>query len=344
MQSTTPQLRTRNSQKRETEILVKKFFKQVVSFFQKHRQINSLIICLCISFFLWLFVTYGRDYQHSISYTLKFTDNEHKVEYFTQDSVITVGVKTNGFEFLAKSSARNKKNIVIDVDKLNINLSKGNAAVPSSQLKTQIMQNLGYRGVDITVSPATINLSWNKLYSKRVKVINTCEFKFERPYGNYSEPELMTQDVVIEGAKSEISKVNSIKTKPIVYNNINKSGIFLVPLDLDLPSGVTCRMKSVPIRIYAEKYTENVAMLPVKVLRYEDYRNIKVLPKQVKVRYRVAVKDFAKVNEKEFNAFVLCSDDAMAKSDKLKVNLSNIPDYVKVVSIYPQKVEYILFK
>ena len=316
---------------------MRKIFEQVISFFKRHRQIINFVICLCVSFFLWLFITYGRDYQHSTAYTLKFTNNEHNVEYFTQDSIITVGIKTNGFEYLFRSSKHDKKDLIIDVDKINLNLSNGKANLPSSALKSQIMHSLGYRGADITLSPSTVRLKWNKIYSKRVKIVNKCVFKCQKPYDMYS-------DAVIEGTESLLEKIDSVNTKNVTYKNINKSGIFIVPLDLDLPNGATCRMTNVPVKINAEKYTENIAMLPVKAVRYEDGRNIKVLPKQVKVRYRVAVKDFAKINEKEFNAFVVCSDEAMSKSNKLKVNLSNIPDYVKIVNIYPQKVEYILFK
>ena len=294
--------------------------------------------------FLWIFITYGRDYQHTETFTLKFVENERKVDYFTQDSIITVGLRTNGFEYLFRNAIKSPRSIMIDVDKLNIPLSKGKFSLPSSVLKTQILKNLGYRGVDVSLSPSVINLSWNRVYSKKVKILNKCDFKCEKPYGIYSEPELMITDVVIEGAKSQIDKINFISTKPITYKNINRDGIFIVPLDLDLPNGITCRLTNVPIKINTEKYTENVIMLPVNVIRNEDYRNIKVLPKQIKVRYRVAIKDFVKVNDKEFNAFVLCSDEAMTKNHKLKVNLSNVPDYVRIVNVFPQRVEYILFK
>lgn len=323
---------------------MKQFFVKIIAFFLRHRQINSFIICLCVSLFLWLFITYGGNYQHNITYTIRFVDSEHKVEYFTADSVITVGVKANGFEYLFRNSHFDKQTIDIDVDKLNIDLSKGRAKIMSSLLKNQISDKLDYRGVDISITPPTIDLSWTKVYSKKVKVINQTKFKCQKPYELYTDPEILMPEVVIEGQKAQIEKINSVKTKAITYENIDKSGIFIVPLDLDLDNGITYRLNSVPIRIHVEKYTENVAMLPISVVRYESYRNIKVFPKQVKLRYRVAIKDFTKINEKQFNAFVLCSDENMASSDRLKVNLSGIPDYVRVVSVYPQKVEYILFK
>jgi len=323
---------------------MKKRFGQIITVFKRHRQINNFIICLCISLFLWIFITYGGNYQHNITCTINFIDSEHKVEYFTPDSVITIGVKANGFEYLFKRSNFDRQTIDIDVDKLNINLSKGKAKIMSSILKNQILEKLDYRGIDISITPPTIDLRWNNVYSKKVKIINRTKFKCKKPYELYTEPEIMMTDIVIEGQKKQIEKINSINTKPITYENIDKSGIFLVPLDLELDNGITYRMNSVPIRIHVEKYTENVAILPVSVVRYENYRNIKLLPKQVKLRYRVAIKDFTKINEKQFNAFVLCSDENMSINDRLKVNISGIPDYVKVVSVYPQKVEYILFK
>lgn len=316
-----------------------------MSFCKKHKQVNAFIICLCVSFFLWLFITYGKDYEYSIFCPVSFIDGENRVEYFTQDSVLTLTVKTNGFNFLVKSAAVKKQHLTLVVDKLNIDLAKGRASVNTSRFKSQILSNLGFHGVEVNLLPSTINLSWNKLYSKRVKVVNNCEFNFQRPYKEYYPAELLTKEVVIEGPKADIINIDSICTQSIVYNNINKNTVFLVPLQLiDLPKSITCRLKSVPIRISTEKYTEDIAFLDVKPVRFEDYKSIKILPKQVKVRYLVAIKDYKKVNAKDINAYVLCSEDNLKENSKLKVYLTNVPKYIRIVSIVPEDVEYILFK
>ena len=324
---------------------MKSFFESITSFFTKHRQISSFILCLCVSLFLWFFITYGKDYQHTISYTVKFVDSSNRVEYRTQDTVLTVGIRTNGFEFLARLNAKRKQNIVIDIDKLDINLSKGKATVQTSRLKTQIMQSAGLRGMDISISPATVDLTWNKIYSKQVTVVNRGVFKFKKPYAQYAEPELLADKVTIEGPEDELRKTDTVYTCSTVFNNIDRNCIFLLPLDLSsLGSGVTCRLKNIPVKVLTEKYTENVISIPVKVVRYEDYRNIKVLPANVKVRYRIAIKDFNKINQKDITAYVLCSNQAMENHSKLKINLNNVPDYIDVVNIYPEKAEYILYK
>ena len=321
------------------------FFADVANYIKKHRQIVAFIICLCVSFFLWLFITYGREYEHNISYPITFIDGNNQVEYHTQDSIITIGVKSNGFEFIAKILKKKERHIVVDINKLNIDLSKGKITVPVSRIKPQIMQSLGYRGVDISIYPPNINLTWQKLYSKKVRVVNKCIFKYNKPFEQYKDPVLPVDYVVIEGLKEELNKIDTVYTQNITFNNIDKNITLFVPLDFsNMAKGVVCHTKSIPVKIYAEAYTEEVISVPVKAIRYEDYRNIKIFPKQIKLRYRVAVKDYTKINPKDINAFVLCSDDMINNGGKLKVNLGNIPEYMKVVRFYPEKVEYMMFK
>lgn len=324
---------------------MKNIIEKTFEFFSKHKQINAFVICLCASFSLWLFITYGKEYEHSVSYPISFMDNDNKVEYYTQDSIITLTIKTNGFNFLAKNTFSKKKHLTIDVDKLNIDLSKGKVSIASSRIKSQIINHLGFRGMDVTLSPQTIDLTWNKMYSKSVKIVSKCKFSFEKPFDAYLDPELLVDEVIIEGSKKDITPIDTIFTEQINYNNINHSGVFLTPLDTkNLPKGITCRMKSVPIAVRCEKYTENIVSLDIKPVRFEDYKSIEFIPKQVKLRYKVAIKDYKKVNSKDINAYVLCSEENLNETSKLKVYLSNVPKYIQVINLYPEKVEYILFK
>ena len=51
-----------------------------------------------------------------------------------------------------------------------------------------------------------------------------------------------------------------------------------------------------------------------------------------------------KVNVKDFNAYVVSSNLSISDGNKLKVNLNNIPDFINIVSVIPEKVEYILYE
>lgn len=326
---------------------MKSYLKSFISFLIKNKQINSFIICLFLSFALWMSITYSKNYEHSIVYPVEFVDANNKAKiYSTQDSNITVTIKANGFEFLLNRGYRKEnKKIVLDINKININSNKGYAHIPTSILKTKIMRAIGYKNVTLSVSPDTINLYWEKVYMKKVPVVNRTKFLFQKPFQSYFPSELLTKEIYIEGSKKDLSNIDTIYTKEMTFSNINRNTTFIVPLDLShFSKNVIVPMENVFVRVRTEKYTENVINVPINVIRYESYKNIKVLPKEIKLRYRVAIKDYKKVNIRDFNAYVLCSDEMIERNNKLKVMISNVPSFVRVVNVVPERVEYVLFK
>jgi hypothetical protein len=326
---------------------MKSYLKSFIQFIIKNKQLNTFLICLFLSFALWVSITYSRNYEHSIVYPVEFVDknNEAKI-YTTMDSNITVTIKANGFEFLLNNGYKKyNKKIVLDINKLNINSNKGYAHIPSVILKNSIIKAIGYKGVEVGVSPDTINVSWEKVFMKKVPVVSLCKFSFKKPYQSYYPSEILTKEVYIEGSKSDLKKIDTIYTEKLTFKDIDRNVLLFVPIDVSkISKNVSVPIGNVPIRVRAERYTENVASIPINVIRYENYKNIKILPKEVKIRYRVALKDYKKVNIQDFNAYVLCSDEAIQKESKLKVFISNVPSFVKVVNIVPEKVEYVLFK
>jgi hypothetical protein len=69
---------------------------------------------------------------------------------------------------------------------------------------------------------------------------------------------------------------------------------------------------------------------------------IRLFPSSVKVRYKVAMEDFKKVNPDDISAYVITNLDKNKK--KLRVILKNVPEFVKVLSIDPPKLDYIIQK
>lgn len=322
--------------------LSKSILKKLIS----NKQVNIFILCLLLSCALWISITYSKEYIYSETFPISFIDNSNKVDFFTKDSVITIEVKTNGFEYLANQLfVSHKKKIVLDINDINLNLAKGKSRIPVSRLKPMIMKQLGTVSNNTKVSPENIHLVWNKVYSKKVPVILCANFSFLKPYDAYKKPEMLIKEVIVEGNKEELDKLDTLYTKKIEFKNISRTTTLSVPIDMSLiKPTLVCKTTNIPVKIVAEKYTENIINIPIDVIRYEDYQNIKLLPREVKVRYRVAMKDYNKANVKDFKSYVICSHEALSNDSKLKVYLSNIPDYIKVVSVIPEKVEYILFK
>ncbi|MEE0983864.1 MAG: hypothetical protein U0L38_07405, partial [Bacteroidales bacterium] len=132
------------------------------------------IICLCLSGALWLFVALGKTYQYNYSIPVSFfsSDNPNQ-QFYCSDSVIDIHITSSGFDLLTSRLVfRDKKSIDIDVNKLSLNMQSGNAKIPMGFINSQVYSTIGMGKVPIEIMPDTLNLKWNKTYSKQVPLIN----------------------------------------------------------------------------------------------------------------------------------------------------------------------------
>ena len=90
-----------------------------------------------------------------------------------------------------------------------------------------------------------------------------------------------------------------------------------------------------------KEYTENTIELPVEVITGKGEK-IKLYPPTVKLRYKVAMDDYRKVNTDDITAYVLA--EGSNRKRKLRVMLNNLPEMIKVMSIEPPKLDYVIKK
>ncbi|MDO5761015.1 MAG: hypothetical protein Q4Q06_08305, partial [Bacteroidota bacterium] len=170
----------------------KQRFILVIKKLLSNKQVNVFLLCLALSFALWLSITYSREYTYNESFPISFVDSSNKVKFSTKDSVVTLEIKTNGFTYLAnKVYSSNKKKIIIDVNELHLDLSKGRVSISANRLKPLIIRELGYEVFTTKLSFENVVLFWKKVYTKRVPVVNKAQFSFEKPFNKYTKEELL---------------------------------------------------------------------------------------------------------------------------------------------------------
>ena len=102
--------------------------------------------------------------------------------------------------------------------------------------------------------------------------------------------------------------------------------------------------KNVKITIPVEQYTEENINVSVKVDSLPRNYSLNIYPPIVQISYQVAVPDYEKVKPEMFHASISGPKALHPGNTKLKVRLIESPSFIKVLSIHPEKVEYILNK
>src|SRR5690606_29659762 len=86
--------------------------------------------------------------------------------------------------------------------------------------------------------------------------------------------------------------------------------------------------------------TEKVIELPIKVENSKGYTSVRVLPSKVRATILLAVKDYNKYTSRDFEAVVDLDAWKDHKVSSLPVIITKMPDYVKVLSVEPQNVDF----
>ncbi len=306
---------------------------------------RAMCLCVFFSLVLWMFIVFSDNRQHDFEIPIQFENSaKPDVFYYTRDSVVVVNVEATGFEFLFKSGFEDKKEkIYFDVNKLPINKSKGEMKLSSDFLKAPITKSLGMENVAISILPDTILLKWQKKYSKNITIVSKAEFETKNSYRIIKNPELLIKKVVVEGDKRVLDQIDTIYTKNINISNIDKSHIALIPLEITQQhKGLYFRTTNIPVKISIEEVTENEIELPISIVQQGEEKNVKIFPSKVKVKYRIPIKDYTKINAENFNFYVLYDANNLQNTNKLKIRSANIPNNVEIISINPRTVDYLI--
>ncbi|MBL0103926.1 MAG: hypothetical protein IPP51_09315 [Bacteroidetes bacterium] len=165
---------------------------------------------------------------------------------------------------------------------------------------------------------------------------------FQKQYDTTSAAIITPSVIEVSGPPSELAKVDFITTELLVGNDLKadlKAKVGLVKNKL-----LSYSSDQVQVRIPVEKFTEGSIDLELHAINVSSGYSLKTFPETVKVRYVVPLSYYNKVNPSLFDGIVDGEHLEDSHPDKLNVKLMTKPDFVRTVSIEPQKVDYILRK
>lgn len=169
-------------------------------------KISSLVVAVL----LWFFVILSGQAEISMNIPLTFTNLPPKLDVF--DSPDTVRVDIEGQQRILKNLNKNEVRAVIDLTdakagRVFFTLSKNNISLPRTLVVT---------GID----PETVSLKIETQLNKTVNIKPAVTGLPEKGFV-IADVKVVPEEVMLEGPKSVISKIYSVKTEPLDINGIN---------------------------------------------------------------------------------------------------------------------------
>jgi len=308
-----------------------------------HPQHFIFIIFIIVSAIFWLLIKLSQEYSETYNMSIIYQDiPDNKLLTQKIDSTVKFNITARGF-YLLELSLLHPEELIIHLKNYTIHKSDENKYYISTlPLKESIAKLLDIDPTLINFSKNALSFKLEKLYSKKVKVINDVRFTFEGSFNLYSPVTLKPSRVLIYGSKSSLDTIENIHTKAIKLDNIKENTT--IDVELENPNSDLFKLNPEKVKLTLEvaKFTQSKVVVPITA-RSGKYQ-IETFPKMDTVYFNVALKDFDKVSVKQFIVSPDVNGVDSKKANKLLLKVIKHPDFVKNIRTEPTDVEFILLK
>ncbi len=305
----------------------------------KDRPTAILIICMGIAVLLWLTIKLNHEYTGTLKATITFDNVPQDYMLSASSDKLIIRVRAKGFQLALAQLRKNSVNLEIDASKL----PQGREYLLSSRLNAEFSGSLkNYELLDIL--PDTFHYTFDKKFSKQVKVKVTTDLSFEKQFGLALPVNTQPEKITVSGPKKLIADIEFWETEPIVYKNLNESKSGNIKLKDAGISGIHMEQSEVQFNIQVEEFTEKNVEVPVKAVNIPKGTEVKIFPKKITIACLVSLQDFEKVRPDLFEAVADFSQIDLKTDTHCEIRLVRVPAFVKNTFLNPGRVEFIIYK
>jgi YbbR domain-containing protein len=301
------------------------------------KNIFIYISSLVFAIILWLYINLNLVY--SISFQIPLDIKLSKTQALANDlpGSIDVSVKGKGWDLLGITLS---KSLSLNLDLTNY---RKDTKINIAQATNELL-NLSSSVVLLSVNPDNIEINFDNITSKMVKVKNMASVTPKDGYSIIGSPKISPDSVKISGAMSIIGKIKYLPTELFVLSNVNIGFTKTIKIIDTLNNLIKIEPKTVSISYNIELSAEkNFEDLNVIVSNVPQDKEVLLIPPKLKVYLRGGVEQLAKINPDEIFAgieFKQIENDSLGYvSPKI-----TLPVEVTIIKYEPQKFQYIIKK
>ncbi len=299
-----------------------------------------LIICLLSAIVAWLFLALKNKYVYHAKTILVYRNEPEKKAFRPlQSDTVFLQVEGTGWQLLFARLRINPQFITIDLNKLNnrdyLILSE-QLAVINKQLETN--QKI------ISIKPDTLYFDFSTRLRKRVVVKLLSNLSYVKQYNIANSITIFPKYINLVGPKEELDKITYWETDTLKLANLQHDTNIKVALKQNKLTNISLYPNVVSVKLPVEEFTEKIIEVPLKITNNLAFYDVKLYPKKVKIKFLVPLSQYQLINKNQIEAYVAISDWETLKVNKLNVKLNRFPAFCKLVSITPNKIDFLIEK
>ena len=320
---------------KSTEEEAKRFFHG-----EQWRELLVFSFFVLLAFGFWLLQSLQQEYEMELNFPVRYRNVPADIAFDNPlPEQVKVKVKDRGSVLLNYTFRRSFAPISIAVYK-DKSQKDGVLRVTRKQLETDIQKQLISTTLLEGFEPQQIDIRYSKRASKEVPVI------FEgavRPVAGFQLAGEIRISPLRVTAYATSALLDTLKEAQTVYAEIADVNMETThTLRLRPIEGVSFEPPEVSVTIPVEEYTEKTLDVPVVCDGVPSHYTVRLFPSTVKVTCSVPLSRFTTLSEKLFEIHIPYSSLAQNALGTLPVKLTKQPEWVRIVTLSPDQVEFLL--
>ena len=324
------------------EEYIKKYFAKARKWVTSKR-FTIYIYCVAIATFIWFLMKFSGSYSTQLPIKATFEYPSTQWYVVNKEENFTIDVKGFGFSIIWHSIS-GLSEINIDLSDFEIRGGDDDSfiVVPTDFLLNKVQKLFSDDESIDGIYPNVLKVDLSQALTKKVPIRSRVVVYPEKGYKISDSPSLYPEKIELSGPAYILSDIKSVNTVIDTLVGLKDSQVLTIALDVDSLSQWVKSSSETSLKIAIDEFTSGNIEVKVNGNIDEPYSKLKILPTKVTVYYQVGLKDYQLVNEDLFKAYVTFPKGDLP--DKLKVQISDVPDFVEITRIDPPYVEYLLSK
>jgi hypothetical protein len=305
----------------------------------QRRKITVFFTCLLVAVAGWIIMILSSPSTYNVKIAVTFTGVPSKKSFKPlQNDTLVATVNGTGWSQLFEGKSQKVYPIEVSLK----NLDNRNYIILKDQLK-DINAHWQLPQQPITrIMPDTLYFDFETQLIKKVPVKLLSRLEFDQQYGLDSPLTIKPAYVTISGPAEQLAKIKEWKTDSLNAAGLSETTSYAVNLQTDKDANISIFPKTVTVTLPIAEFTEKELWVPIKIINNRRYYNVQIFPKKVKVVFTVALNQYAKIDESNFEAVADMNLWIGNGYTELPVKLIKAPTFCKIARIEPQTIDFII--
>lgn len=321
---------------------------------RRHSTLGFILI-LVLTALVWAAIAMSEIREYPLRVKVHVLGFDHSQFAVVQvDSSLTLQVESSGFNALLYSLKDDTLTLSLDINGESVrHYSRQGTrglffchAVAVNDLGDRFANELTEMGMrQVGSAKDSLRVILSERRSKVLPVdIDPVAISFAEGYGLYGNPTVTPSKVTLYGDEESLAKIDKVSVKKFHVSNLMRSGRFYLDIDTSPYDGdVHASASRVLLSIPVEQYIEREYSLPIDVAHLDSASRLNLYPDKVTLRVWVPKCDIASVTAERFSVTVDYRD-ALSHLSRLKTRLARFPKTVRLHSLSPSEVNYVVIK